>query len=536
MAGEVPKIPNQSTQGFHEASQESKSTPQIKKSLMSSISSQSQLDPEQMVSAVRKEKKSDDKNPEKLGLSAPVEKMKEKTKETKNEPSLLLVCIKESQDERVRIMSEALTNGLAWATTFREYEERLDELMQDILSVKIAIKELEERLQGKYKNLELSFLDLVRLRGDDREFEKERILRSTFNRYKNQAELEFFIKSNMRTIINQFATESIKGHPDATFTFHLAPISNGEHEPGKGETHNGGQGPVEVIFTLNGEKVFSVMYKPRSAAVDNRIQQLLQALGETPIKILDFPDENKSIWEYIVGEDMVLSQDARVEFVKKNKCSEDASLSPEAYIEDKYAKQEKEREGLLKKLKHLNDIFLCIYVTDLHGYNVRITPNGEIFAIDLEVINKLQDTFLVKKKSKDDQTLVLMRDMALRRLQKELRKPEIKKLIESFNAEVGSSSLSFRLPVRYVVADTEFFRDMIKNVSEPDNIAQVLTTKIIESMVEEGVQHIADAEVIKKCIYKDLLNKDIPFFTEKEGVLYHGYVSRGVKIGARFAQ
>ncbi len=56
---------------------------------------------------------------------------------------------------------------------------------------------------------------------------------------------------------------------------------------------------------------------------------------------------------------------------------------------------------------------------------------------------------------------------------------------------------------------------------------------LLKNLEQDGVDFISNEKIIKEQYSFDLLQGDIPFFTEINDVLYYGTPERGIKIGKR---
>lgn len=276
-----------------------------------------------------------------------------------------------------------------WTKNFIEFQKNLDELLSVESISEDAVQNFVAVYKSKY-NVSLSDFEPLFVNRSGSPSLREKLLNIAFNKYKSIQEINDFIETKKEAIIAEHAPNEYKDIPKENFRFEI-------ELKGK-ETHNKGKLPAKIVFFKDGVEVFSVMYKPRAAAIDNAVQELLSNCQMPFYKITSYPDENKSIWTYIDGQDMLLSAEERhkLRFGGDSRLkTEGARRTPEAFIQHSSSLQDGQRNDLLTQLNHLNRILLCINITDLHGENVRLGADGNIYPIDLEVMDERQGTLLM---------------------------------------------------------------------------------------------------------------------------------------------
>ncbi|MBS0649462.1 MAG: DUF4135 domain-containing protein [Verrucomicrobia bacterium] len=290
-----------------------------------------------------------------------------------------------------------------------------------------------------------------------------------------------------------------------------APVGNFFPE---GETHNGGKKTVLIGFkTANGIK--KLVYKPRDARVDKAIVELFVRLNgldekerssKLPLpeyKITNWKNNQASIWEFIPGPNLG----------RKGKIPQKASSFVESQNNDE----------LKIKLVRLDDILKLLHVSDLHGENVIMKKEGEkyldIVPIDLENVFIKPNRDIPTKLGGQEIRIELERNG----LYKGLTQAE-KKLTEELKQEMSKFS------VRYLPLGTTDFGKLTGDLNNID----LLYNNLERACSADGIElDKGQIEIIKGAFILDILNNDIPFFTEKEGNLYYGLPEKNMVIGRR---
>ncbi|MBS0615128.1 MAG: DUF4135 domain-containing protein [Verrucomicrobia bacterium] len=337
---------------------------------------------------------------------------------------------------------------------------------------------------------------------------KEKILNLSFNYHRSHQEVENFINKHKEKIVEEFYLKSKLASLDK-FTFTIAYIN--------GETHNFGRKVAQVVFSLSGQKAFTVMYKPREAGLDRALQDLFQKIELPHYKILSFPEDNKSVWQYISGKKMILGKE------DPQPKSRLGAICPEAFLQN-ILMDSKKRLSLLGDLQRLNRILLSLNISDLHGENVIMGDDEKIYPIDLEVMDDRQPTMLMI----DDygsSNIVSLRASA----EQQLTKPE-KKAIEEWKIRNNPSK---RFSLRCVLVSTQNLF-LIRYQSNIFTASQNMANLIHSGLSSRGYNcSAAQKRMINNQALIDILNGDVPFFTELNGTIYYGYQNSELEIATK---
>ncbi len=408
--------------------------------------------------------------------------------------------------------------GVGWASEFKIFERDLDELLTVTTSsnFKDQISQFLILYQKKYGVVHTDFGPLFSNQAS-LPYVREKLLNRVFNTFFNKQQIEDFLQRNKKRIIEEFGTKEHQLSSPNEFTFEI-------ELTGK-ETHDKGKLPAKVVFSLQGKKAFTVMYKPRSAVLDKAIQELFIELEMPHYKIVSFPEENKSIWEYIDGEDMLLPNDERrsLGVVDEKLKGEGARRTPEVFIRYSQTIQKSEQIDLFLKLERLHKVLVAIESTDLHSENVRLGKDRNIYPIDLEVMDPRQLTMLMV----DD----YFRDAADYRATNWKKLTSIEQAaIKKWQERVNPNRL---LSVRHVLVNTGQL--VLLNYYDNTRDAAVEMAKLIEKALNSRGYVTSENQkiIIRNQVYIDLLNGDVPYFTELENIVYYGYPKEGYKIGRK---
>ena len=413
--------------------------------------------------------------------------------------------------------------------SYNEFELKYNELFScsiECENIKSFIDYIEEQkipCLGNYRRL----LSSLEPNPQDRDYIKERILNLRFNQIINHIELQDVISEKKQEILEKFSpSDDWKQLKIIDIIFDIAFLENGD-------SHNKGQVPAKITFHFckNSEQDFSVMYKPRDSLIDKHVQDLLKACEMPACEILSYKEKGKSFWEYIDGTDMKLDRISK----RQSQLKGDSSHAPEAFIKykltDSRPPSEKfgtaEKKNLLSKIQKLNNLLLSIDLTDLHGENVRLSTNGDLYIIDAEVFDKDSPTYLmIKDFTADKKRISALKDNAIRELS-ELEKAKISK----WKNEIVDSGGKYKISHRRVLAPTDALThiSLRHNIDEiADEIFNLLNTAI-ENLKYESTQEEKNSLMLQ--IKIDLLNNDISFFTESRGIMYHGMEKEGIIVG-----
>lgn len=265
--------------------------------------------------------------------------------------------------------------------------------------------------------------------------------------------------------------------------------------------HLGGRCPVKVTFTspeLPGES-FSVVYKPRSAHMDQKIIETFGKINacnekgserELPVYQIRNYGDHFSVWEFIEG------QTPHVDGV--DNCVELLPSPGEV-------KQAIKRRGL-----RLEAVCREMGISDLHRENF-IIRGQYIVPIDLENLQPGQGTGLY------DQATPIPEELQLSR--------EEKALIETFSREARETE--FRL----VPIGTGILEGMKDN---PDKLEKAFEEVVMQTFSKGDIRLSIDRTEFKHLILTDLMNNDIPYFIQRgDNILYltkEGTVPIGEKL------
>lgn len=238
-------------------------------------------------------------------------------------------------------------------------------------SIQNAYTELLKILREKESNLQENEIPVGEPSYDSpsiaefRIFE-ERILNTVINRFAYKNEILETVATNRQFLFQEF------GIPlDVQIGIRFLP----------GETHNGGRKTVLIGYKDESNQMQIFVYKPRDARVDKAVIDTFHNINNLPshqkssqvllpeYKIINFPGDNASIWEYIPGDNLT----------RKNKPPEPAG----SFI------AEHGNEELKIKLVRLDDILSLMNISDIHGENVIIKKDVignivDIVPVDLE--------------------------------------------------------------------------------------------------------------------------------------------------------
>lgn len=83
--------------------------------------------------------------------------------------------------------------------------------------------------------------------------------------------------------------------------------------------------------------------------------------------------------------------------------------------------------------------------------------------------------------------------------------------------------------VRYIPLGTTALAGLITSIETADNFIDML----LKSLQQDAIEFTGNKEMLKEQFLSDLLQGDVPFFTEITQIVYYGIPERGVKIGKR---
>lgn len=249
------------------------------------------------------------------------------------------------------------------------------------------------------------------------------------------------------------------------------------------ETHNRGECILKVTYYLGDSRLGSIVYKPRSAETEIAILNVFAELNALPkdeksgpnlpiYQIIPLENHEGSIWEFVDAEE--LSFQASQEIQRK---------IPE--------EQQKEAEF---NLMRLHSICKCIGITDLHPQN--ILRRGPFWIpIDMEIIKQGAPTSLYPA-SKEPGLLRLTSKEA--------------EIMQNF-LRSHPRRLSRIAPINTAVLME--LRDKSRGYQQA---VELLFGKLHDT------EMLVDQRILEDQIKNDFICGDVPFFTEREGIIYYG--------------
>lgn len=282
-----------------------------------------------------------------------------------------------------------------------------------------------------------------------------------------------------------------------------------------GETHNGGRKTVLIGYLDKLNKMRMFVYKPRDAKVDKAVIDTFHNINNLPseqkssqallpnYKIINFPGDNASIWEYIPGDNLA----------RKNKLPESAG----SFI----AKHG--NEDLKIKLVRLDDILSLMNISDIHGENVIIKKDNSKNIIDIVPVD-LENVYINPTNKK--YTGLVASDIR----QKLIENGKWKPLSSQEEGHIHSfMQNSKNLLVRYIPLGTTALAGLITSIETADNFIYML----LNSLTQDRIEFTGNKETLKEQFLFDLLQGDVPFFTEINHIIYYGIPNRNIEIGKR---
>lgn len=350
---------------------------------------------------------------------------------------------------------------------------------------------------------------------EDIQFAKEILFNGIINSQIYKISVNDFVLNNKELIISQ-----LQSGKEPLFSS-LEHVDVSVDYIGMSEGHNSGKRPLLVKFqdSQNPALEFKAVIKPRNAAID-------KAVIETFNEINDLADEEKSdkdplptyriidpsssegwssldkvgeisLWEFVEGKSVAQSGRAQ---------------SAYTYIHETLKRNSPASEATEAKLDRLNKVLYEMGIGDLHSENIIVQKKEgtlRFIPIDLEVRYrdreqfKTQGTRLGKVPEKFSLTA------------------QENKIIHKFNKRAVA------LSVRVLPASTMTLMCLLASADTKQGF-----NKLCQMMTEElSTRYNLDKQKIEEYLYQDVLNKDIPYFTEKNGKLYYGLSSENRIIG-----
>ncbi len=291
------------------------------------------------------------------------------------------------------------------------------------------------------------------------------------------------------------------------------------------EGHNQGKKIIFATFEIGGQ-VLKCVVKPRSALLDQLVLKAFDEINNLPrsersaddtealptYRIIEPVKEENweyleaigsvSIWEYVEGDTV----EKKLERVNDTRAH---ARSVRDYIE-MYKVDEKNKE----RLRRLDAILHKLGISDQHIQNIIENELERLIPVDLEARGR--PTELLNSSSRTS--------LALPPYQLTTR--EIEK-IEEINTQMHT------VPARIVLIKTSQLNFYLKvamgNLENPEAI------NLIFSNLSERYKIVKDEasliKQIKAAYIQDILNFDIPYFTELNGTIYYGLPERGIALG-----
>lgn len=398
----------------------------------------------------------------------------------------------------------------------REVEHKLDQIREQYRKYIVDPSSSENRsevrrLHGELleilKTKEFNFLDSDIPRGEpsydypsEESFRiyEEQVLNTVYNRVSYKNEVHANIKA-CRPLLSQEL-----GIPtDAPFRVRFL----------SGETHNRGKKTVIIEFKV-GVEIRKIMYKPRDARVDKAVidsfhkinnlqdEQKSSSMLLPEYHIVNLPEDQASVWEYIPGKNLG----------RKGK--------PPEYAGN--VVNELGDEQLSKKLVRLDDVLGSMNISDIHGENVIMREDNKVVT-DIVPVD-LENVYISPK-----------RKISTNLHAEQVRtKPEIQKVWKPLTEQEQEVTAEFRevskkLLIRYIPAGTTTLAGLVTSIEQADEFIAFMKRAFLEDDIESTI----DFNQLKECFIADMLQEDVPFFTERGGIVYYGLPEREIPIGKR---
>lgn len=270
------------------------------------------------------------------------------------------------------------------------------------------------------------------------------------------------------------------------------------------ETHNYGRLPAFIKCSINGKTLFKLVYKPRNALIDKAVIETFKKINmlndeQKSSKTIPLPEykivslDNCSLWEYIDGKDIEKEKSAGV------------------YIYNKFSNRPSKLENAQKVLNRLDAVLTRMQISDLHKENVKIKHLKssqqivDIIPIDLENRQRNKPTQLGGNPKK-----VTLTDAE-------------KNLIDNTFVDQLPN-----IPFRYLPVSTHIMANFIQNYDMHENLKQSL----LKGFLDDKILVKMGPSELEENILVNMLNNDVPYFTEYQGVVYYGLPDKGRVIGS----
>jgi len=368
-------------------------------------------------------------------------------------------------------------------------EERLAENQQIQQEIKTKVKDLKKFYSAH--GFEHMFIVAASQFQDKDELDVKFFIEKSqacfINRLAYVEDVKQFVEQNKIKILKEFYLQYLDlGIDPETITFNVELV--------EGETHNHGKIPAFIHFSMNGNQLFKIVYKPRSAAIDAAVIETFQQINEIDkdhksfdtflpeYKILNFDD--RSIWEYIEGDDIKLERSVG-DFIRRkpnNSRWQTARLT----------------------LNRMDAILTRMGISDLHKENIKVRNKAgedvKFFPIDLENRHIGAPT-------------------QLGGLPKEVNlTPEENALIQNVFEPLVANA-----PFRYIPLGTQLMAGLIGDFKLNDALFRRLMNQF---QLDHYLVEI-EPNQLKRLLLRSAINHDVPYFSERGGVLYYGLPYEG---------
>jgi hypothetical protein len=302
------------------------------------------------------------------------------------------------------------------------------------------------------------------------------------NRLAYLEEVKQFVEQNEIKILNEFYPQYLDlGIDPKTITFNVELV--------EGETHNHGKIPAFIHFSMNGNQLFKIVFKPRNATLDAAVIETFKKINEIDkvcksfdtflpeYKIINF--DNRSIWEYIEGDDIKLERSVGDFIGRKpnNSRWQTARLT----------------------LNRMDAILTRMGISDLHKENIKVRnlagEDVKFFPIDLENRYIGAPTQLggrPKEVNLSPQEDALIRDIF--------------------------EPLAVDAPFRYIPLGTQLMAGLIGDFKLNDDLFRRLMNQF---QLDRYLVEIQPNQ-LKRLLLRSAINHDVPYFSERGGILYYG--------------
>lgn len=386
-------------------------------------------------------------------------------------------------------------------------EEHRAPIIERINALKKPLMGDHQSLDGVYDDIDSALAESLdpKNRSNVR-FLLERCRNVFVNRIIYDAEFRDFVERNKARIIQEFAPPEHQRQDPSLFT--ITYNLKNQHE-----THNGGKSPVAAHFKMRGGPSFSVFYKPRSASVDTIVLDTFAAINQLPLpdrssddplpfyKILNFPEESKSIWAHINGENIF-------EITGKH-------MSAKVFIESSFLRKrtDAERRSLEKRLNRMDAIVGRMHISDQHGENIVIenlsNSSQEVRLIPVDLENR-QEAWTSTQLGGDPSQVQLT--------------PKEQEVIDR------NIKLLEREVCRYVpIGGTTLLSRMVVNYKSIDRLLPVL----IQNITQAGFELQVSPAVLTSLILSDIINRDVPYFSQQGDNVFLGKPEDGNFVARR---